>query len=130
MGGATRTWQQLCEIPEQSRLLGAGYGALQLQVHFAVYAVIDLRNEEHLRDGHLAMNGQSRPTPRASATQLMWLNQAAIKRYTAFGLHRLEATAPWGLEQEKQTEEKITPSNKKMAAPRPLLQYRCSYSGS
>src|SRR5580692_572633 len=35
---------------------------------------------------------------------------------TAFGLHRLEATAPWGLEQEKQTEEKATPSNKKMSA--------------
>src|SRR5580658_2734686 len=37
---------------------------------------------------------------------------------TAFGLHRLEATAPWGLEQEKQTEEKVrrTPSNKKMSA--------------
>src|SRR6202453_3758956 len=35
---------------------------------------------------------------------------------TAVGLHRLEATAPWGLEQEKQTEEKVTPSNKKMSA--------------
>jgi hypothetical protein len=33
---------------------------------------------------------------------------------TAFGLHRLEATAPWGVEQEKQTEEKVTPSDKKM----------------
>jgi hypothetical protein len=31
---------------------------------------------------------------------------------TAFGLHRLEATAPWGVEQEKQTEEKVTPSDK------------------
>jgi hypothetical protein len=27
---------------------------------------------------------------------------------TAFGLHRLEATAPWGVRQEKQTEEKVT----------------------
>jgi hypothetical protein len=33
---------------------------------------------------------------------------------TAFGLHRLEATAPWGVIQEKQTEEKVTPSDKKM----------------
>jgi hypothetical protein len=32
---------------------------------------------------------------------------------TAFGQHRLEATAPWGLIQEKQTEEKATPSGKK-----------------
>src|SRR5579862_8156667 len=32
---------------------------------------------------------------------------------TAFGQHRLEATAPWGLMQEKQTEEKVTPSGKK-----------------
>ena len=31
---------------------------------------------------------------------------------SAFGQHRLEATAPWGLIQEKQTEEKITPSGK------------------
>ncbi len=31
---------------------------------------------------------------------------------TAFGLHRLEATAPWGVMQEKQAEE--TPSDKKM----------------
>src|SRR6202140_2810128 len=35
---------------------------------------------------------------------------------TAFGLHRLEATAPWGVEQEKQTEEKVTPSDKKMSS--------------
>lgn len=28
---------------------------------------------------------------------------------TAFGLHRLEATAPWGVTQETQTKEKITP---------------------
>src|SRR6266478_2769797 len=34
---------------------------------------------------------------------------------TAFGLHRLEATAPWGLIQEKQTEEKVTPSDKKIS---------------
>jgi AraC-like DNA-binding protein len=34
---------------------------------------------------------------------------------TAFGLHRLEATAPWGLVQEKQTEEKVTPSDKKIS---------------
>ena len=34
---------------------------------------------------------------------------------TAFGLHRLEATAPWGVKQEKQTEEKVTPSDKKMS---------------
>ena len=33
---------------------------------------------------------------------------------TAFGLHRLEATAPWGLIQEKQTEEKVAPPGKKM----------------
>jgi len=32
---------------------------------------------------------------------------------TAFGQHRLEATAPWGLMQEKQTEEKVTSSGKK-----------------
>ena len=30
---------------------------------------------------------------------------------TAFGLHRLEATAPWGIKQENQTE----PSDKKMS---------------
>src|SRR5258707_7250675 len=34
---------------------------------------------------------------------------------TAFGQHRLEATAPWGVMQEKQTEEKVTPSDKKMS---------------
>src|SRR6266700_764996 len=33
---------------------------------------------------------------------------------TAFGLHRLEATAPWGVKQENQAEEKITSSGKKM----------------
>src|SRR5579863_9346767 len=31
---------------------------------------------------------------------------------TAFGQHRLEATAPWGLIQRNQTEEKVTPSGK------------------
>ena len=29
---------------------------------------------------------------------------------TAFGQHRLEATAPWGVIKEKQTEEKVTPA--------------------
>ncbi|HTW81339.1 MAG TPA: cupin domain-containing protein, partial [Terracidiphilus sp.] len=32
---------------------------------------------------------------------------------TAFGLHRLEATAPWGVKQEKQAEEKVTSSGKR-----------------
>ncbi len=32
---------------------------------------------------------------------------------TAFGQHRLEATAPWGLIQEKQAEEKVAPSGEK-----------------
>ena len=32
---------------------------------------------------------------------------------TAFGQHRLEATAPWGLIQENQTEEKVTSSGKR-----------------
>src|SRR6185437_12827129 len=31
---------------------------------------------------------------------------------TAFGQHRLEATAPWGLMQENQAEEKVRPSGK------------------
>jgi len=34
---------------------------------------------------------------------------------TAFGLHRLEATAPWGIKQENQTEEKVTRSDTKMS---------------
>lgn len=34
---------------------------------------------------------------------------------TAFGQHRLEATAPWGLIGGTQAEEKITPSAKKIA---------------
>jgi AraC-like DNA-binding protein len=32
---------------------------------------------------------------------------------TAFGLHRLEATAPWGVKQENEAEEKVTPSGKR-----------------
>src|SRR3984893_14975728 len=32
----------------------------------------------------------------------------------AFGLHRLEATAPWGVKQENKAEESVTPSGKKM----------------
>jgi hypothetical protein len=32
---------------------------------------------------------------------------------TAFGQHRLEAAARWGLIQEKQTEEKVTPADKR-----------------
>jgi AraC-like DNA-binding protein len=32
---------------------------------------------------------------------------------TAFGQHRLEATAPWGLLQEKHTDEEVTPSDQK-----------------
>ena len=32
---------------------------------------------------------------------------------TAFGQHRLEVTAPWGLIQEKRTEERVTPSGEK-----------------
>jgi len=34
---------------------------------------------------------------------------------TAFGQHRLEATAPWGLIQEKRADEKVTPSGKKIS---------------
>ena len=33
---------------------------------------------------------------------------------TAFGQHRLEATAPWGLKQENEAEVQVTPSHKKM----------------
>ena len=33
---------------------------------------------------------------------------------SAFGLHRLEATAPWGLIQDKESEEKVTVADKKM----------------
>ncbi len=41
---------------------------------------------------------------------------------TAFGLHRLEATAPWGVKQENQAEEKVTPSSKK-APPTDLAHF-------
>jgi len=34
---------------------------------------------------------------------------------TAFGQHRLEATAPWGLIQEKQAEERLPPSGKRIS---------------
>jgi AraC-like DNA-binding protein len=34
---------------------------------------------------------------------------------TAFDLHRLEATAPWSLIREKQSEERVTPSDKKIS---------------
>ncbi|HEU4983569.1 MAG TPA: cupin domain-containing protein [Acidobacteriaceae bacterium] len=37
-------------------------------------------------------------------------------RVTAFGQHRLEATAPWGLIHKGQTEEKVTSSGKKISA--------------
>jgi hypothetical protein len=33
---------------------------------------------------------------------------------TAFGQHRLEATAPWGLTQENQAEERVRPSGKRV----------------
>ena len=36
-------------------------------------------------------------------------------RVTAFGQHRLEATAPWGLISEERTEEEVTPSGKKIS---------------
>ncbi|HEY2016789.1 MAG TPA: AraC family transcriptional regulator, partial [Bryobacteraceae bacterium] len=35
----------------------------------------------------------------------------------AFGLHRLEATAPWGAKREEQTEEEAAPSGKKIPPP-------------
>src|SRR5580698_7974923 len=41
---------------------------------------------------------------------------------TAFGLHRLEATAPWGLIQDQQNKEKVTPSDKK-ASPADLAHF-------
>jgi Cupin len=34
---------------------------------------------------------------------------------TAFGQYRLEATAPWGFRREKQTEEEVPPSDKKIS---------------
>src|ERR1017187_141043 len=48
---------------------------------------------------------------------------------TAFGLHRLEATAPWGVRQEKQTEEKVTPSDKEMS-PTDLAHFAMLSRGS
>ena len=47
---------------------------------------------------------------------------------TAFGLHRLEATAPWGVKQENQTEEKVTPSDKK-TSPTALPCFRAATAG-
>src|ERR1041384_4478763 len=41
---------------------------------------------------------------------------------TAFGQHRLEATAPWGLMQEKRTEERLTPSGQ-IDSPTDLAHY-------
>jgi len=35
---------------------------------------------------------------------------------TAVGLHRLEATAPWGLRQDRQSEEHVLPADKKMTS--------------
>jgi AraC-like DNA-binding protein len=39
---------------------------------------------------------------------------------TAFGLHRLEATAPWGIKQENSTEEEVMPSDQKGSPPTDL----------
>ena len=48
---------------------------------------------------------------------------------TAFGLHRLEATAPWGVKQRKsQTEEKVTPSDKKMLFPQNLAHFAIAFA--
>jgi AraC-like DNA-binding protein len=41
---------------------------------------------------------------------------------SAFGLHRLEATAPWGVKQQNQTEEEVTLSGKK-ASPTDLAHF-------
>jgi AraC-like DNA-binding protein len=41
---------------------------------------------------------------------------------TAFGLHRLEATAPWGAIREKQTEDNVSPSGKE-ASPTDLAHF-------
>ncbi|SEG36292.1 transcriptional regulator, AraC family [Bryocella elongata] len=41
---------------------------------------------------------------------------------TAFGLHRLEATAPWGVKQENQAEARVAPSGKK-ASPTDLAHF-------
>ena len=48
---------------------------------------------------------------------------------TAFGLHRLEATAPWGVKPENQTEEKVTPSGKKMP-PTDLAHFAMLWRGN
>ena len=37
---------------------------------------------------------------------------------TAFGMHRLEATAPWGVKQENRSEEEFPPSDQKRSAER------------
>ena len=41
---------------------------------------------------------------------------------TAFGQHRLEATAPWGVKQEKHTEVEVTPSDQKRS-PKDLAHF-------
>ena len=48
---------------------------------------------------------------------------------TAFGLHRLEATAPWGIKQENKTEQKATPSDKK-TSPTDLAHFAMLSRGS
>ena len=48
---------------------------------------------------------------------------------TAFGLHRLEATAPWGVKQEKQTEEQVTPADKRIS-PTDLAHFAMLSRGS
>ncbi len=42
---------------------------------------------------------------------------------TALGLHWLEATAPWGVKQENQAEEKVTPTGKKKTSPTDLAHF-------
>ncbi len=48
---------------------------------------------------------------------------------TAVGLHRLEATAPWGIKQEQQTNEIVTPADKKMS-PTDLAHFAMLSRGS
>src|SRR5438445_12875970 len=48
---------------------------------------------------------------------------------TAFGLHRLEATAPWGVKQEKPTEEQVTPADKRIS-PTDLAHFAMLSRGS
>ncbi|HKV25835.1 MAG TPA: AraC family transcriptional regulator [Candidatus Acidoferrum sp.] len=48
---------------------------------------------------------------------------------TAFGQHRLEATAPWSLIQEKQSDEKVPPADKK-TAPTDLAHFAMLSRGS